>query len=77
MRIKQVSPLDYKRLFEETAGGPEVLDELTRRFGGAIFVKGGPEGDRQTCFNAGRRDVLDFILRQINLADGVNDDVED
>lgn len=76
MGIKKVSPLDYKRLFEETAGGAEVLDELTRRFGGSIFVKGGPEGDRQTWFKAGQRDVLDFILRQLNLADGVNDDVE-
>ncbi|WP_220274176.1 Bbp19 family protein [Pectobacterium aroidearum] len=75
--LKQVRPEDYKRIFEETPGGAEVLDELTRRFGGAVFVKGGAEGDRQTCFNAGRRDVLDFILRQINLADGVSDDVED
>ncbi|MBA5203082.1 hypothetical protein H2Y57_05195 [Pectobacterium aroidearum] len=77
MMLKQVRPEDYKRIFEETPGGAEVLDELTRRFGGAVFVKGGAEGDRQTCFNAGRRDVLDFILRQINLADGVSDDVED
>ncbi|MCL2899776.1 Bbp19 family protein [Brenneria tiliae] len=74
--IKPVRPEDYKRLFEETPGGPEVLDELTRRFGGSVFVKGGTEGDRQTCFNAGQRDVLDFILRRLNQADGVNDDVE-
>ncbi|MEQ6971032.1 hypothetical protein [Pectobacterium polaris] len=73
--VKQVRPEDYKRIFEETPGGAEVLDELTRRFGGAVFVKGGPEGDRQTCFNAGRRDVLDFILRRLNEADGVSDDV--
>ncbi|GKV93532.1 hypothetical protein H2Y56_05955 [Pectobacterium aroidearum] len=73
--LKQVRPEDYRRIFEETPGGAEVLDELTRRFGGAVFVKGGPEGDRQTCFNAGRRDVLDFILRRLNEADGVSDDV--
>lgn len=73
---KPVRPEDYRRLFEETPGGPQVLEELTRRFGGAVFVKGGPEGDRQTCFNAGQRDVLDFILRRLNEADGVNDDVE-
>ncbi|WP_425288254.1 hypothetical protein [Pectobacterium betavasculorum] len=73
--LKQVRPEDYKRIFEETPGGTEVLDELTRRFGGAVFVKGGAEGDRQTCFNAGRRDVLDFILRRLNEADGVSNDV--
>ncbi|EHD22082.1 MULTISPECIES: hypothetical protein [Brenneria] len=74
--IKPVRPEDYKRIFEETPGGPEVLAELTSRFGGSVFVKGGPEGDRQTCFNAGQRNVLDFILRRLNQADGVNDDVE-
>ncbi|TYL44132.1 hypothetical protein [Dickeya sp. ws52] len=73
---KPVRPEDYRRIFEETPGGQQVLEELTRRFGGAVYVKGGPEGDRQTCFNAGQRDVLDFILRRLNEADGVNDDVE-
>ncbi|WP_158785140.1 hypothetical protein [Pantoea sp. BAV 3049] len=75
--VKKVQNEDYKRLFEETAGGPEVLDELVRVFGGAIFVKGGAEGDRQTCYKAGQRSVLDFILLKINRANGVNDDVED
>ncbi|HDS1149910.1 TPA: hypothetical protein QDZ66_000625 [Pluralibacter gergoviae] len=74
---KQVSPADYKRVFEEMAGGPQVLDELTRRFGRAAYVPGGAEGDRETCYRAGQRSVLDFILMQINRADGVNDDVED
>lgn len=73
---KQVSPADYKRVFEEMAGGPQVLDELTRRFGRAAYVPGGTEGDRETCYRAGQRSVLDFILMQINRADGVNDDVE-
>lgn len=77
MATKQVSPADYKRIFEEMPGGQQVLDELTRRFGREAYVKGGTEGDRETCYRAGQRSVLDFILMQINRADGVNDDVED
>ncbi|KFC08511.1 hypothetical protein GTGU_01428 [Trabulsiella guamensis ATCC 49490] len=76
MTTKQVTPEDYKRIFEEMPGGPQVLEELTRRFGRAAYVPGGPEGDRETCYRAGQRSVLDFILGQINKADGVNDDVE-
>ncbi|EAB6210859.1 hypothetical protein ABN12_003204 [Salmonella enterica subsp. enterica serovar Mississippi] len=76
MPKKQLMAEDYKRLFEETPGGDLVLEELTRRFGKAIYVKGGLEGDRQTCFNAGQRSVLDFILGRINAAYGV-DDVEE
>lgn len=77
MSTKKVSPADYKRIFEEMPGGAEVLDEITRRFGREAYVKGGAEGDRETCYRAGQRSVLDFILMQINRADGVNDDVED
>ncbi|MBX4818482.1 hypothetical protein C2U62_06210 [Klebsiella michiganensis] len=76
MATKKVSPADYKRIFEEMPGGAEVLDEITRRFGREAYVKGGTEGDRETCYRAGQRSVLDFILMQINKADGVNDDVE-
>ena len=73
---KDVTPEDYRRIFEEMPGGPQGLDELTRRFGREAYVKGGTEGDRETCYRAGQRSVLDFILMQINKADGVNDDVE-
>ena len=77
MATKKLSPADYKRIFEEMPGGAEVLAEITRRFGREAYVKGGTEGDRETCYRAGQRSVLDFILMQINRADGVNDDVED
>lgn len=77
MTTKEATPEDYKRIFEEMPGGIQVLEELTRRFGRAAYVPGGTEGDRETCYRAGQRSVLDFILGQINKADGVNDDVED
>ncbi|HDS4827704.1 hypothetical protein QU827_20415 [Citrobacter koseri] len=77
MMKKQVTPADFKRIFEEMPGGQPVLEELTRRFGRAAYVPGGTEGDRETCYRAGQRSVLDFILREINRADGVEDNVED
>ena len=76
MSAKQATPADYRRVFEEMPGGVPVLEELTRRFGRAAYVPGGTEGDRETCYRAGQRSVLDFILNQINKADGVEDDVE-
>lgn len=60
----------YARVFEGHAEGALVLEDLTLRFGGALFVKGGEEGRRQTDFNLGRRSLLDFILGQINRANG-------
>lgn len=72
----KATPEAYARVFENHAEGHVILDDLTARFGGGIYVKGGLEGDRQTCFNAGRRSVLDFILGRINQANGVETDEE-
>ncbi len=67
-----IAPEVYARVFENHAEGRLILDDLTARFGGGIYVKGGLDGDRQTCFNAGRRAVLDFILGRINQAAGID-----
>lgn len=67
----RADPDAYARVFEGHHEGVLILEDLTRRFGGALFVKGGEEGRRQTDFNLGRRAVLDFILGQINRANGV------
>lgn len=72
----KATPEAYARVFENHAEGRVILEDLTARFGGGIYVKGGIEGDRQTCFNAGRRSVLDFILGRINQANGVETDEE-
>ena len=65
------TPEMYFRVFEDHAEGRLILEDLTARFGGSIYCKGGLEGDRQTAFNAGRRAVLDFILGRINTTNGV------
>jgi hypothetical protein len=75
---QRATPEMYARVFEGHAEGAMVLDDLTRRFGGSLFVKGGEEGRRQTDYNLGSRAVLDFILARINVANtGENDDVQE
>jgi hypothetical protein len=54
-----------------------VLEDLVSRFGSGVYVKGGPEGDRATCFNAGKLEVLNFIVRKINAAAGVAEPSEE
>ncbi len=68
---ERVDPGAYARVFEGHHEGVLILDDLTRRFGGTLFVKGGEEGRRQTDFNLGRRSLLDFIVGQVNAAHDV------
>ena len=68
MSESSIDPAVYARVFEGHHEGVEILEDLTRRFGGALFVKGGEEGRRETDYRLGRRSVLDFILGQINQA---------
>lgn len=63
----------YARVFENFPDGKLVLEDLVRKFGRSIYVKGGLEGDRATCKNAGNREVLDFILGKINQAAGLSE----
>jgi uncharacterized protein (DUF1330 family) len=72
-----IDPAVYARVFEGHHEGVQILDDLTARFGGALFVKGGEEGRRETDFRLGRRAVLDFIVTQINRANNVADPVDD
>lgn len=64
---------DYAATFEGNPRGARVLEDLMARFGGVIYVKGGLEGDRETCYRAGSRRVLDHVLAQINRANGAPD----
>lgn len=60
---------DYEVLFG-SAAGQLVLDDLVQRFAGKTYVQGGHEAERETCFRAGKREVVEHILRQINRANG-------
>jgi hypothetical protein len=74
---RKADPAAYARVFEGHHEGALILEDLTARFGGALFVKGGEEGRRETDYRLGRRSVLDFILGQINQASGAPDPDED
>ncbi len=63
----------YARVFENHAEGALILDELIGRYGGNPYRPGGLEAQRQTDFNAGKLEVVNFILRRINKAHGGDD----
>lgn len=66
----------YARVFEGHHEGALILEDLTRRFGGALWVKGGLEAQRQTDHNLGKRAVLDFIVSMVNQGNGLAPDDE-
>lgn len=70
-------PLDkdaYKRIFEGNQDGIAILDELCRVFAKDCYVKGGRAAERQTLVNCGERNVVEFIVKKINQANGVDQD---
>lgn len=69
---KNLTEQDYKRLFQETAGGEAILEDLVRRFSlPPSFDERNAE--IKTYYRAGQRSVVDFILSRINRANGVTD----
>lgn len=64
----------YRDVFETDARGALLLEDMTRRFAKPAVTKGGIDAVLATYLNAGSRRVLDHIVRQINRANGVNDD---
>ncbi len=71
MTTKQALPPEaYARVFENIPEGGQILEELVSRFGRNPYVKGGHEADRQTAFNAGAMEVINFIVRRIEQAQG-------
>lgn len=70
------TPAQYAALFEDDLRGAAILDHLTARFGRSVYVAGGHEADRETCYRAGKREVIEFILSQINRHHGVDPNEE-
>lgn len=65
---RKPTPMDYYQLFEAHPIGRDVMDDLVNIFGGATYVRGGHDADRETCFKAGKKFVVDHILIQISKA---------
>ncbi|MBR7942350.1 hypothetical protein [Burkholderia cenocepacia] len=72
---QRATPEDYRIAFESPVGAL-VLDDLVRRFTGAVFVSGGQDGERETTFRLGRRETVEHILRMINRANGAEPEGE-
>lgn len=75
--MSEPTPKEYKELFEDDRRGAAILEHLTARFARQIYVKGGHEADRETCYRAGMREVVEFIVTQINRAHGVDTNQEE
>jgi hypothetical protein len=71
---KPLQPEDYARVFEGDPVGNRILEDLVARFGGNPYKAGGLESQRATDFNAGKLEVVNFLLRKIAKAHGVDDD---
>lgn len=52
------TPAEYRATFDLTNDGQAVLDDLTRLFGSAPFVRGAPD---QTAYNCGAKAVVEHI----------------
>jgi hypothetical protein len=53
-----------RRVFGHNPDGKEILEYLSAHFyDSQVFVKGGQDGDRETCYKAGKRDLVGFIIQ--------------
>ena len=61
----------YRDIFEIDARGAALLDDLVARFGRAeVATDGGIDAVLRTYRAGGQREVVDYILRRINQANG-------
>jgi hypothetical protein len=74
---KPLQPVDYQRVFEGDPVGARILEDLIGRFGGNPYTKGGLEAQRETDRKAGSLEVVNFLLRKINQANGAENDESD
>lgn len=61
----------YQRLFEQNSDGRDALEDLMRRFSSQQPFVAGADGERETCYRLGQRSVIEYIVNQINRANGV------
>jgi len=71
------TPQTYRRIFEDNADGVLILEDLVKRFSQPQVSAGGIDAVLKTYERGGMRKVLDYILGQINRANGVQDDVQE
>lgn len=67
------TPQDYKLIFEDHRVGAAILDHLLVRFKPKVVTVGGIDAVLQTYRHAAHREILEFIVSQMNRANGVPD----
>ena len=71
------TPQTYRRIFEDNADGVLILEDLVKRFSQPQVSAGGIDAVLKTYERGGMRKVLDYILGQINRANGVQDNAQE
>ncbi|QWE95647.1 Bbp19 family protein [Cupriavidus sp. EM10] len=66
-----ISPETYKAIFEDDRRGAAILEHLTQIFARPAVTTGGIDAVLQTYHRDGQRRVIEFIVTQINRANGV------
>jgi hypothetical protein len=75
--VNNPTPADYKGIFEDDRRGAAILEHLTRVFARPAVVSGGIDAVLETYQRDGQRRVLEFIVNQINRANGVENNLEE
>lgn len=68
---QHVPPETYAAVFEADTRGAAILEELVRVFAKSAVTDGGIDAVLKTYYRAGARSVIDFLLRKIDRAHGV------
>lgn len=74
--FKPATPETYQAVFDYDTAGQRVLAHLQSRFMREGYVRDKDGGERESCFRLGQRNVINFIISQINAEPEVeeNDD---
>lgn len=63
----------YRQIFEADKRGAALLEDLVVRFSQPAVVEGGIDAVIKTYHRMGQNSVVQYIVGQINRANGVND----
>lgn len=77
MTEQKPTPDDYRDLFEVDRRGQRILEDLIARFVRPAVTDGGIDAVLKTFERQGQRKPLDFIMQQINRANGAPDNEGD
>lgn len=72
-----VHPSVYKEIFEDDRRGAAILEDLLLRFRPKVVTTGGIDAVLQTYRHAAHRELLEWVVSQINRANGVPDENAD